>query len=764
MVRTRIKVLTLLMALAYAGLLGRLAWLQLLPESHAAYARLAQHRGRAFSSPRRGRILARDGTVLAGNQPVHQLHFVYPRLDPLDEPLSALVDELAKRFEVPPREAIERRILEMAGFEAPGPDTPGTPEDDGAARSSWALLLGGIDRVAAEVLRARWRRCARVLEARVAADGIAEVWVDLRLASQRGSTLERLEALLARHGKAPERGRLARQVAETLEAIGARIERELHRDREDGVPEDRLARKARDLRRRQLDQPWLLAADVPLAVVTKIEYHPAQYEGIQCEDSVRRVYPRGEAFGTLTGWLRRLDADEGELRRLEDDGRLLDAAAVESIEELAERRAGSVRRSDLAGACGLEASYDAALRGLHGMSVISVDRWGRRVDTLEDLPPADGEDVVTSLDPGLQEVVYEALEGRVEPAAPAGSGTAGSAAVMDLATGALLASVGFPGVDPGRMREPGYTGELERRWGGRTRGWFIDRPSSLPLYPGSVFKIVVAAAAMESGRAWKEPFGPELRFPCHHKFELIPALQCDSLHGHTPSRTVDLAEALQHSCNVYFYYVGWKHLGADLLYPWALNFGYGRPTGIDLPESRLGRGVLASPDRAREPWQACHYAIGQGFVEATPLQVLRSVAAIAAGGDRVPRPHLARPEPADKLVLSNPRTVAAIRDGLWRAAHAPQGTASSDALGLRRFNAALKTGTAEVKVGERTLHHGWLVGFAPFEEPRIAFVAVIEHTALHGAEAAGPVVARILERFAEAEPGAYLVRGEGGAR
>ncbi|HZN59909.1 MAG TPA: penicillin-binding transpeptidase domain-containing protein, partial [Planctomycetota bacterium] len=147
--------------------------------------------------------------------------------------------------------------------------------------------------------------------------------------------------------------------------------------------------------------------------------------------------------------------------------------------------------------------------------------------------------------------------------------------------------------------------------------------------------------------------------------------------------------------------------------------------------------------------------------EATPLQVLRSYAALASGCTQVPTPHLVTPQPPKPLQLENPRTIEAVRDGLWRVAHVGGGTAADEKFHLRRFDVALKTGTAEVSVKHEILNHAWLAGFAPSRNPRIAFVAVVEQTTLHGAEAAAPIVAKLLEHFADMAPDVYRVKPEG---
>ena len=111
----------------------------------------------------------------------------------------------------------------------------------------------------------------------------------------------------------------------------------------------------------------------------------------------------------------------------------------------------------------------------------------------------------------------------------------------------------------------------------------------------------------------------------------------------------------------------------------------------------------------------------------------------------------------DPLRFENPRAWEVLHDGLWRAGHEAGGTASKPGLGLDRYRAAYKTGTAEIDTPSGTLNHAWIAGFAPFEEPRIAFVAVVERTPLHGAEACAPIVRAILERFAAEDPAAYVL-------
>ena len=255
---------------------------------------------------------------------------------------------------------------------------------------------------------------------------------------------------------------------------------------------------------------------------------------------------------------------------------------------------------------------------------------------------------------------------------------------MEVASGALLASVSYPAVDPNRPWEESYVTEMNALWG-RESGWRMDGPSRRPLFPGSIFKIVVAAGAVESAPGYT----PQMRYPCRHKFDLISKLSCNSVNGHTPDGTVNLSEALQFSCNNYFYYLALRHLKAEGIFGWGQRFGFGRPTEIDLGRGGTETGLLRPPDEVKGDVNACYYSIGQVHVKATPLQVVGAV----AGSDQ--------------------------------------------------------------------LHNAGLVGFAPFENPHVAFVAVVEKTSLHGAEACAPIVRKLLEYFAHKDPQAYLLEEAG---
>jgi len=274
--------------------------------------------------------------------------------------------------------------------------------------------------------------------------------------------------------------------------------------------------------------------------------------------------------------------------------------------------------------------------------------------------------------------------------------------------------------------------------------------------PGSIFKIVVAAAALE-----EEVVTPGTTVFCSGSLAIYDTVfRCNRPGGHG---SVDMRRAIQHSCNVYFYRVG-VQLGIERIANWARRLGLGRATGIDLPHEMSG--LIPDPDWKQStrglPWYAgetVSVAIGQGQVLTTPLQLAR-LAAVMANGGMLVTPHLVLgvggepvPGPVPEAVGLHPETLRVIREGMhavvndhgsgWRAHLAGVGVSG-------------KTGSAQVvsragrpKTGEIPRHlraHGWFVAFAPSDDPQIALSVLVEHGE-SGGRGAAPVARRILLRY-----------------
>ena len=211
--------------------------------------------------------------------------------------------------------------------------------------------------------------------------------------------------------------------------------------------------------------------------------------------------------------------------------------------------------------------------------------------------------------------------------------------------------------------------------------------------------------------------------------------QCLGFHG-----PLDLRAAIERSCNVYFYRTALVTPRAELLRT-ARGLGFGSRTGIDLPGESPGK-----LPRLRTDGEVANFAIGQGDVWVTPLQVAVMMAAIANGGTVV-RPHLvsqgAGPPAAGHLGLPAGALVA-VRRGMHDVVHRPGGTAQRH-VHLGGLEIAGKTGTAEVE--GIPLDHAWFAGFAPYREPRIAFAVLVEWTEGSGGDTAAPIAASILSRL-----------------
>jgi cell division protein FtsI/penicillin-binding protein 2 len=777
MIRIRLRLLALALSLPFAAVLGQLVWMQLVEENHREYEGLAERRRAVYPLPRRGRILARDGSVLAANRTVFDLHFKYFKLNPRERALRRLVVLFKSRGFSFEREAIEQSLLSTA--RGRGLLSPGSLEGPLPDESTWLALFRHLNAETAASIQRSLGDHEAVFQLVPASDGDG---IDLLFDADALLGYERTLAWVSKlllelrpDRPAPLAGDLDAVVTKVLENIARRAAGEAKALERSGAKEKDVLAKRRHARDALLANPWLLERDVPASVVTELEYYPTRYPGIVVKERTERFYPEAEVFGTVTGRVQALRDPEA----LAEKGELLER--LEGVPTPAEFEAlrGSIHSRRVAeGVFGLERYYDDELRGLLGQRILRSDPLTRAGQASDGLAPEHGKDLTTTLDLELQRLLYAELGRRVRPLGRDAPGVAASAVVLDIETGALLAHVGFPGIDPNRIHEEGYAyvPEADRGKPKEERepteferlgvpGLLLDRPSLHPLFPGSVFKIIVAAAALEEGHAWEGDYTPTRRYPCQHVFALSKKLRCGSEFGHTSTRDVDLAEALQFSCNNYFYYLGLKHLEAADLHRWAKAFGFENRTGLDLHAEPLvyERGFLSAPENVPE-FGKCHFAIGQVHVRATPLQVARMVAAIGADEPRLPIPYLVEPptEPAPRVPIST-ATVALIREGLWRAAHHPHGTAAHERLGLRDFSVALKTGTAELDRKGKRVNLGWLTGYAPAAEPssphpiaaRIAFAVVVEETSAHGGDACAPVVRKMMEYFVANAPTVY---------
>ncbi|HTQ40512.1 MAG TPA: penicillin-binding transpeptidase domain-containing protein [Pirellulales bacterium] len=491
---------------------------------------------------------------------------------------------------------------------------------------------------------------------------------------------------------------------------------------------------------------------LPLDAVAEIETHPQNYPGVKLIHSYRRAYPEGNLAAHVVGYLGRPTAEE--------------IAA-------AENSADAYHTDDWLGRTGIERQYESRLRGHRGLTVDQLDPRGRIVSSTTVRQPSAGSDVVLTLDPALQRTAQTLLDEALARRLPSGDeqldAAAGAALLaIDVHTGAVLAAASSPRFDPNAF--PQRDSQAVQHWLNDPARPLFDRTVQMALPPGSVFKIVSAAALLSAG------IDPQAPFDCQGYLRQPDALRCAVYRrygiGHGP---VTMVDALARSCNVYFFHYA-EQVGANPLLDWAQRLGLGRATGIDLPSEVAGNVPASNPasdavdSKISQP-DALMIAIGQGPITATPLQIVRMVAAIANGGNLVTpyvAERLAEPpggnslpteaarqaSPLDEVIRHQPprpiqgltvQISDVIRKGLRQTVADEQGTAYH-VVNVQQVAIAGKTGTAET--GGNQPEHAWFAGYAPADNPQVAFVVVMEHAG-NSAPATGPVVQYLAKRMDE---------------
>jgi len=447
----------------------------------------------------------------------------------------------------------------------------------------------------------------------------------------------------------------------------------------------------------------LVAEDVDRATIARIEEHAPHLPGVSIEVKPVRWYPYAKLACHVLGYVR--EVDEADLRRLRSRGYL---------------------QGDRAGKDGIERLQESRLRGREGGRQVEVDAGGRLVRVLGRVEPSPGRPVALTLDLPTQQAAERGLTGK-----------RGAVVALDPETGEVLALASSPGFDPNwftRRLDPAHWRYLNSR--ARPQH---DRAINGRYAPGSVFKVVVAAAGLEHGLVT-----PQSRFTCPGVYRLGRwSFHCWRLQGHGP---LSFIQGIAQSCNVVFMTVG-RRVGIARLADMARRFGLGRQTGIEL--SGESSGLVPDPDWKRErrhqPWypgDTCQVAIGQGDLLVTPLQAAVEIAVVANGGYRV-QPHLVRETGGRAVSVQreavglSAETIAALRTGLEMVVERGTGR-SLEGIGVR---VAGKTGTAENPHGKP---HAWFIGYAPAEQPRIA-VAVLVEGGGHGGSVSAPIAGEVIK-------------------
>jgi penicillin-binding protein 2 len=492
----------------------------------------------------------------------------------------------------------------------------------------------------------------------------------------------------------------------------------------------------------------LVKRDITRSELARVEELSFALPGVHTIVRPQRRYLHGATGGQILGYIGEIGPDE--LERLRP----------------------KYKQGDLLGRSGLERHYEERLHGEDGQLVVvryawgvpqmrtnafgeaalPFDSYGRELQENYRRKPTAGEPLYVTLNIGLQRKAEELLVGEQ-----------GAIAVINADTGAVLALASAPRYDPGVFVNDGQNDERLALLEDKTFP-MLNRCYEAGYPPGSTFKLVMAAAALEEGL-----ITPDTQFYCPGFFRLnenTRAKRCWNRNGHG---NVGVVDALALSCDVFFFNVGLK-LGLDKINHWSHAFGLGEPTGLDLPREESGlvpshewvRAIRAKmyPDRPWDqrwfPGDTLNLAIGQGDLVITPIQNAVLMAAIVNGGRRV-QPYLNRdltPGPSQALVSE--RTLAIIQEGLRKCVEKtdfPSGTGRFARVpGLAIIG---KTGTAEVVSGRQHENyeneedipyelrdHALFVAATLDQDPPLAVSIMVEH-GLHGSSGAAPLAAEI---------------------
>lgn len=435
-----------------------------------------------------------------------------------------------------------------------------------------------------------------------------------------------------------------------------------------------------------------------------------------------RTYPKGERLAHLLGYV-------GEI----------------SEEELKMEEFKNYKLGDRIGKSGVEGQYEKLLRGIDGGEIIEVDSMGRRSRVLRRNPPISGQNIYLTIDSDLQDKIYQLTKETLFKVGSLG----GAALAMDPNSGQILALVSFPTFDPNIFIQGHEEGAISEIFSDPSSP-ILNRAIGGTYPPGSTFKIVSALAGLESGKITPEMeiLDNGIIYLGTFKFTNWYFNQYGKVEG-----PVNLEKAIKRSTDTYFYHVG-QVVGEKTLAEWARKLNLGRVEGIDLPGEVAG---LVPDDAWKQktfgvswyPGDTLHMAIGQGYVLATPLQILGITSFIANDGIlykpqlllKVEREKQTIQEYKPKILLSkiaDPKWVSLIKQGLTEVAK-PGGTAWP--FFTFPIQTGGKTGTAEYG-DPKNRTHAWYTSFAPATDPRIVMTVLIEGGG-EGSNVAAPIAKEV---------------------
>jgi penicillin-binding protein 2 len=507
-------------------------------------------------------------------------------------------------------------------------------------------------------------------------------------------------------------------------------------------------------------RPVLVKSGVPRDLALQLEEEHLDWPGVLVQVEAMREYLQGALTSHILGYMGPIPADQAEIYQAE----------------------GYDPNSDRVGLTGVEYAFEQELRGQNGHKLIEVDVAGREVRTVgEPEPVVPGYNLRLTLDLALQTKAQDVLSQHLKEL----NKNQGVVIAVNPQTGEILALVSLPAYDNNLFTGGISVKDLRTLQKDPARP-LVNHAISGMFPPGSTFKLMVASGGLEEGVITADTrlnCGGILWLPNRYYPEdpsLAQPFYCWAYTSYGGSHgSLSLVQAIGQSCDIFFYQVGggyrsyFQGLGEERLAKYAELFGLGAPTGIDLPGESAG--LVPTPKWKRinysESWttgDTYNMCIGQGFVLATPLQML-NVAATVANGGTLYRPQVVR-EVLDaqgdlirafspdviRTVPVSPANLDLVRQGMRASVAGPGGTSAE--LKSLKVAAAGKTGTAEFFADENKdglpdrdqegnlPTHAWFVGFAPYDKPEIALVVFV-YGGGQGSSVAVPIAREILTYY-----------------
>ncbi|MDD5416164.1 MAG: penicillin-binding protein 2 [Candidatus Daviesbacteria bacterium] len=390
---------------------------------------------------------------------------------------------------------------------------------------------------------------------------------------------------------------------------------------------------------------------------------------------------------------------------------------------------------DVIGQIGIEAQYEKILRGTDGGEIIEVDSTGRKLRTLRHQAPIPGQNIYLSIDASLQEKLFELMKEALSK-----SGSCCAAAVAeDPTSGKILALVSLPSFDPNVFSQNDNDGIISEILS-RSDSPILNRVIGGTYPPGSTFKIIPALAALASGKISPDTVFEDtgVMYLGSYRFSNWYFNQYGKTEGF-----LNLTKAIERSNDTYFYKIA-QIVGEGSLVDWAGKLNLGGKLGIDLPGEETG--LIPTNEwkqnNFRQPWypgDTLHMAIGQGFVLATPLQIL-GITSYIAGEGILYKPELLLND-SPKIIASNllsKEHVAKVKEGMKLV---PQAGGTAWPFFSFPIPTAGKTGTAEYG-DPKGKTHAWYTSFAPVDDPKIALTVLVEGGG-EGSSVAAPIVKEV---------------------